>query len=230
MEHRIIPILVTVVLILIGHITMRIARSDYIKRKQFTVSFQNNFISLIKDFGATHSLNSVFYERCIHDVDKIQEELDGAGVIAEFIDPLSGIRGRNYQLFMNILPELRKLSGMLDNIIVANRCEQLIGLCDDALQRHEGNLDRAIDQISSQLWNPIACLGNGMRWIIWLPGNIFEWAGIISTQKVHAVHQNRIVKFIENVIVIIGLVGSVFTIILGWNDMIDLIVRFLKMG
>lgn len=207
---------------------MRIVRSDYIKRKQFTVSFQNDFISLINDFSVSHSLNPVFYERCIHDVDKIQEELGVAGVIAEFIDPLNGIRGQNYQLFMNIFPELRKMRGMLDNWVVADRCEQLIGLCDDALRRHGGNLDRAIDKINAQLWNPITCLGNGFRWIIWLPGNILEWAGIISTQKVYAVHQNRIVKFVENIVVIIGLIGSIFTIILGWNDMIDLIARFLK--
>lgn len=228
MKYRVIPILITAVLIVIGHVTTRIARSDYIKRKQFIVTFQNNFISLANNFLTSHSLNSVFYERCIHDVDKIQKELGDAGVIAEFIDPLSGIRCRNYQLFMNIFPELRKLGSMPDNNVIAIRCEQLIGLCDDALRRHGGNLDRAIDQLNRQLCNPITCLGNGFRWIIWLPGNILEWSGIISSQRVHAVHQNRLVKFAENVIVFIGLIGSIFTIILGWNDMVNFIAKFLE--
>jgi len=230
MKYRVIPILITAVLILIGHVTMRITRSDYIKRKQFTVTFQNSFISLVENFLNSHSLNSVFYERCIHDVDKIQEELGGDGIIAGVIDPLSGTRFLNYQLFMNIFPELRKLSSMLDNSVVAARCDQLIGLCDDALRRHGGNLDRAIDQLNNQLWNPITCLGNGFRWIIWLPGNIFNWAGIISSQKVREVHQNRFVKFVENIIVLIGLIGSIFTIILGWNDMVRFIAKFLKIS
>lgn len=209
---------------------MRIERSDYIRRRYFTISFQNNFANLIDNFVTSHSLNSVFYEKCIHDIDEIQTELGGTGVAAEFVDSLNGVRFRNYQLFTNIFPELRKFSGMLDNSIVADRCNHLIGLCDDALRRHEGNLDRVIGKISTQLWNPITCLGIGVRWIIWLPGNILEWAGIINTQKVYAIHQNRIFKFFESVGVIIGLVGSIFTIILGWNDMIDFIVRFLKLG
>ena len=58
------------------------------------------------------------YAVCIHDVDKIQEELGNDGVLAEFVDPFKQIKGRNYQLFMNILPEMRSMVNQLDSIMI----------------------------------------------------------------------------------------------------------------
>ena len=58
-------------------------------------------------------MNSEKYNAVMKDVDKIQEELGMDGVLNEFVDPLRGIHGRNYQLFMKIMPEMRNaLSNM----------------------------------------------------------------------------------------------------------------------
>lgn len=40
-------------------------------------------------------------------VDKIQQELGMDGVLNSFYAPLHHMQGRNYQLFMNIMPEIR---------------------------------------------------------------------------------------------------------------------------
>ena len=107
------------------------------------------------------------YAVCIHDVDKIQEELGNDGVLAEFVDPFKQIKGRNYQLFMNILPEMRSMVNQLDSIMIRERIGQLPGLCDDALRRHVGNLDRVIEQEKKNFesilmfwkWNSLTLIG-----------------------------------------------------------------------
>ncbi len=73
-------------------------------------------------------------------------------MLAELVDPLKQVKGRNYQLFMNVLPEMRFLANQLDSIIIQERIRQLIGLCDDALVRYVGNLDRAIKKEKSGLF------------------------------------------------------------------------------
>ena len=67
-------------------------------------------------------------------MDKIQEELGMDGVLNGFVDPLKGIQGSNYQLFMNIMPEIVQLFNM-GNSIMEERINQLMGLCEDSLRR-----------------------------------------------------------------------------------------------
>lgn len=73
-------------------------------------------------------------------------------MLAELVDPLKQEKGKNYQLFMNVLPEMRFLANQLDSIIIQERIGQLIGLCDDALVGDVGNFDRAIEKEKSGLF------------------------------------------------------------------------------
>ena len=153
----------------------------------------------------------------IKDVDKIQGELELGmdGVLNGFVDPLKGIQGRNYQLFMNIMPEIRTALSNMDYSIIYERTNQLMGLCEDALRRHIGNLDRAIEHEKNGLWNPITCMGEGIRWIVGLPVDVLQWAGLYSTNKSRKIKTSVIFKAISNLIVFIGLISSIVTIVLG---------------
>lgn len=66
-------------------------------------------------------MNSEKYNAVVRDIDKIQQELGRDGVINEFVDPLKGIRGRNYQLFMNIVPEMRNMLLHITEVNVRSR-------------------------------------------------------------------------------------------------------------
>ena len=65
------------------------------------------FFDFANEVFTTRRMNSEKYNAVMKDVDKIQEELGMDGVLNEFVDPLKGIQGRNYQLFINIMPETR---------------------------------------------------------------------------------------------------------------------------
>lgn len=159
MIYHIIPAVVVATLIVIGHVIKRKRITSYNKKAEFTVYFNNTFFDFANEVFTTRCMNSEKYNAVMKDVDKIQEELGVDGELNEFVDPLRGIQGRNYQLFMNIVPEIRTTLSNMGYSIMDERIDQLMGLCEDALRRHIGNLDRAIEQEKKGLWNPITCMG-----------------------------------------------------------------------
>lgn len=226
MYYRIIPILVTLAVIIIGFIAIVINAGNISKRREFTISFQNSFIELANGFFKTGRMSNDLYSKCIHDVDAIQAELGYDGIIAGYVDHLHGIRGQNYQLFVNIIPEIREAESMSGNSIMMERVSQLIGTCNDALQRHVGNLDRELDTERKGIFNPFICFREGVRFILGLPVLVLYWSGFVSTRTISAARVSSIFKFISGVITLIGLISSIITILLGWNEVSDIIVRF----
>ena len=69
MYYRIIPILVTLAVIIIGFIARVINAGNISKRREFTISFQNSFIELANGFFKTGRMPNDLYSKCIHDVD-----------------------------------------------------------------------------------------------------------------------------------------------------------------
>lgn len=222
MKYRIVPIVIVLILVVLGYILKKIRIKKLQKRKEFTIAYQNNFIDMVNKIIDSGVMNQELYKKCIHDVDKIQAELGQDGIISEFIDPLHGIKGRNYQLFVNIMPELRMMISMRGNSVAAERGKQLVGLCDDALRKHVGNIDYLLDEINSKLFNPFSCFGEGIRWFVGLPIDIMLWCGLIGNGTNETIKMNFFYKVISNLIVFIGLIGSIVTIVLGWEEMIQI--------
>ena len=227
MISHIIPIIVVFALILVGFLIKRNRIAAYNRRCEFTFNFNNNFFDMANDLFTTFRFDNQKYNMVIRDIDRIQEELGADGVLSEFRDPLRGMKGRNYQLFMNIMPEIRSAVSM-DNSIMRERINQLMGLCEDALKRHIGNLERAMELEKKNLYNPSTCLGEGIRWIVYLPVDILNWLGILSANRGEKIKANIIFRVISNVIVFIGLISSIFTIILGWDDFLLILNRWIK--
>lgn len=223
MIYHVIPAIIVLVLVAIGHIIKRKRIAKYNNRAEFTVDFNNRFFDFVNDLFTTRRMDSDKYNAVIKDVDKIQEELGMDGVLNGFVDPLKGIQGRNYQLFMNIMPEIRTALSNVGYSIMDERINQLMGLCEDALRRHIGNLDRAIEHEKKGLWNPITCMGEGIRWIVGLPVDVLQWAGLYNDGRSRRIKASFIFKAISNLIVLIGLVSSIVTIVLGWDEFLEII-------
>lgn len=217
MKYRIVPIVIVVLIIFVGHILKRIQISKLRERLRYTTEFNNKFFQMINILFDERRLDNVLYSYCLHEIDKIQKELANDGLISEYVDRLHGIQGRNYQLFMNIMPEIRQMISF-DNFIVEERVRQLIGCCDDALKRHIGNLDRLIESASKGLFNPFTCFGEGIRWLVGLPLDILLWCGIINQSREQRIRTNYVYKMINNFVVLLGVVSSIVTIALGWDD------------
>lgn len=223
MIYHVIPAIIVLVLVVIGHIIKRKRIAKYNNRAEFTVDFNNRFFDFVNDLFTTRRMDSDKYNAVIKDVDKIQEEIGMDGVLNGFVDPLKGIRGTNYQLFMNIMPEIRTAISNMGNSIMDERINQLMGLCEDALRRHIGNMDRAIEQEKKGLFNPITCMGECIRWIVGLPVDVLQWAGLYNSNKSSKIKANVIFKIISNLGVIIGLISSAVSIVIGWDEVLTII-------
>lgn len=223
MIYHVIPMVIVLAMIVIGYNIKRIRIATYNQRTEFTVDFNNRFFDFANDLFTTRHMNSKKYNAVVRDIDKIQQELGMDGVLNEFVDPLKGIKGRNYQLFMNIIPEMRNVLSEYGNSIIDERVNQLMGLCEDSLRRHIGNLERAIEHERKGIFNPITCLGEGIRWIVGLPVDILQWAGLYSAGRSGKIKASFLFKVISNLIVVIGLISSVVTIVLGWDEFVAII-------
>lgn len=71
MIYRIVPAIIVVLLIVIGHILKRVKIYDYNKRRESTIIFQNNFVSMVNAILERRTLDNKLYGLCIHDVDMI---------------------------------------------------------------------------------------------------------------------------------------------------------------
>ena len=71
--------------------------------------------------------------------------------------------------------------------------------------------------------NPITCMREGIRWIVGLPVEILQWAGLYSAGRSRKIKASVIFKAISNFIVFIGLISSIVTIILGWDEFLEII-------
>lgn len=93
MIYHVIPAIIVLVLVVIGHIIKRKRIAKFNNRAEFTVDFNNRFFDFVNDLFTTRRMDSDKYNAVIKDVDKIQEELGMDGVLNGFVDPLKGIRG-----------------------------------------------------------------------------------------------------------------------------------------
>lgn len=218
MIYHVIPAIIVVALIVIGFVIKCRRINSYNKRCDFTTEFNNKFFDFVNETFVINHIDGDKYSAVILEVDNIQQELGMDGVLSSFYDPLHGMQGRNYQLFMNIMPEIRSAVSERDNIIIMERINQLMGLCEDALKRHIGNLERAIENEKKGLFNPITCLGEGIRWLVGFPVDILCWAGLYSVARSQKIKVSTIFKIISNIIVVIGLISSIVTIALGWDE------------
>ena len=80
-----------------------------------------------------------------------------------------------------------------------------------------------IDIERKRIFNPIYCFSNGIGCIISLPVRILEWCGILNHTVSSKVLGSNFHFVIEKIFTIIGLVASVMTIVMGWDQFANLI-------
>lgn len=228
LQYRIIPAIFAAVVIAIGFIVRKRRCSNLQRQIAFTIDFQNTFIELVEYLFAHGNLNTAAYGKFINDADAMQIEL-GADGIVEMYDPLKGIQIRHYQLIVNLIPELRTFSPMMrTNSIIVERLNQIVGITDDALRRHCGNLKREYEGIRKDFYNPIICFGEGIRTILRCPGKILVWLGIIGGNSEQRFCSGMVFKIIGWIATLIGFVSAVMTIVLGWDQCISMLENLVK--
>ncbi len=215
---KLIPILILAVITVIGYIYKIIKWKKICSRISFTKDYHLKFHNLIDDILSKQSLNQQLYGELTLDVKKMQDELGQDGVYAQMIDPLKGFKVKNYQLLINFLPEARNFLISFHNSILTERFVQEANACNDMFIRHLGTLTDNESKMRKGLLNPFSAFAEGIKTILLLPLLLLHWFGFLSTDTTEKARSNQIVTVINAIVALVGFVGSVITIIIGWND------------
>lgn len=224
---RIIPILILIGLAVLGFIVKFVEIYDFDKRLTFTKEYRDKFITLCNDIFSNNHFDQAIYYELTAAVKDMQAELGADGIYAYVQDNLKGVATRNYQALVNFFPELRTAINEKQNSIMAMRLSRSITDCDDMFLRHIGTLTSQIDATRKAAKNPFSCFAEGVRTIISLPILLLKWFGIISSTTSKKLKSNWIVKIISILVTLVGFVGSVITIIIGWNQFVEIMSKIL---
>lgn len=228
MQYRILPAVITAFVIILGFLSKKERCSDIQNRINFIIEFLNNFIELIEHFFQYGDFNTEAYDKYMNDADAMQIELGFDGIM-DVRDPLKNVQIRSYQLILNLIPELRSMSSLSQwNSIIRERENQMVGATEDALRRHMGYLKRIQKEEQKGLHNPIVCFAEGIRVILRIPGKVLVWLGIVDVGKEQKFYTSVLFKIIRCISTFVGFVSAVVTILLGWNQCVEVVMRLIR--
>lgn len=161
-------------------------------------------------------------------VNKMQRELGSDGIMAVMYDPLKGIRTTNYQMLINFLPEMNEYYDMWDsfgrpNTIIHQRFMNSANICRDMFIRHVGSLEELMEDEKKRWYNPFSCLVEGVKVILWIPFYILTSFGLFTGNVFSYWRTKPVTKISSALIAIIGLLSSVVTIAIGWEQFTKII-------
>lgn len=156
---------------------------------------------------------------------KMQSKVGELGIAKGFIPPFSNIQYNTYQIIVNALPTLRdeardpmRSYNSLQNKIVHN----YLTMIDDVLLRYIGRLENRLEDVRAQLKNPFIWLREGVQFFVQIPILLLYWSGLIKYTTYYRFSNNFIIKFINFLIILIGLVSSIITIVTGYNPFMEI--------
>jgi hypothetical protein len=207
---------IIIVIALIG--IFDLSKLFYNKKKM--LNFAIDYLNKFREFSNAYldnNFDSNLYEWLIYNSTKIQTQLGSYGVLA-YRPAFENYMFNNYPIILNTLPKMR--NGRIDN--------QEIMAVDDCLMRYIGMSKDIINSSHKDLRNPFIWLRIGIQYILTLPLQIFYWFGILSHSLLIKIKDNTFIKIISVIIIIIGLIGSIVTITLGWQQFTRIIQSIIK--
>ena len=193
----------------IGFIRLLVKRNRLITEGDFA----QKYLSKFQKFATSYrdKFDGQLYYWLTHRAVKMQSQMGVFGQV-DYKPPAANYYIRNYQFIVNTLPLMR--SGMTYLPEVA--------MCEDALIRYIGLVDDRLASSSKRLKNPFIWLQEGVQLILALPVLVLHWSGLISITAIDSLTENLFFKVLSGLIILTGLVASVFTIALGWEEFLSL--------
>lgn len=215
------PIVLCIFLIFIGlHQINKRIKKIRVKRERI-----HNFLNKLKLYVESGGRDGEAFLQMVHQSALVQRDLGRYG-IAMYKPPGFLSYFNNYQLIVNHLSELQRwiqtddvFSYLKPGLAIANSIQE-------GLIRYLGVIDDYEPNLIKMRRNPLVLLREGVGWLIVLPISVFSFIGLANEDVPDALSQYRIVKFFSRVLTLIGLVGSIVTLVTGWSQFIQIISKW----
>jgi hypothetical protein len=194
---------------------------DYRKLKQrraFVDEYFDKFNQFANTYYMERRINQELYSWLTYKVTRIQSELGDYGVLAAYRPAFANYMLQDYPIIINTLP----------GMVRGTAYQSDVGTCIESLMRYMGAMDEGLDDFARQLRNPFIWLREGVRFITLLPILILHWSGLVGPSFVRRISNSALIKIISGSIVIVGLISSIVTIVLGWEQFINVTQSLLR--
>jgi hypothetical protein len=184
--------------------------------------FTAEFISRLQRFASAEGFENQQYTWLTQHSVQMQEALGSLGIV-DYKPP--GILAfiSNYQVILNLLPELRRLRAGEYHFGVEDTFREQASLCMDTLVRYFGVLERRSAESVKQLRNPLAWFREGVQSILLVPILLLASLGLLSLSTVNRFRASPVFRLLAGFAALVGLLSAVITIVLGWNQFAALI-------
>lgn len=176
--------------------------------------------------------DGALYEKLIKNSPSMQMKMGHFGYASQWQPPFSNVIYRNYQLIVNLIPQITQTAtSSLFRLtsVLQEEVGNYITILDDALLRYIGYLENEQTKARKNAFNPVIWSRDGVRFLIQLPFLLLMWFGIIPERSYHTIAESFVMKSLGFVVAMLGLVSSIVTIVTGYDPFIKLIKSWLRM-
>ena len=192
------------------------------KKRKKKLIFVNIFFNKLHEYIESSGTDTNSYTYMTKNSNQMQNQLGHQGKMTVQHPFNQGVT-RNYTIILTGLPQIRSY---FSQSILRSQAIQLSQLVNDALLRNIGDCEKKIDEIIKKIYNPIILYKTGWEYIISVPFTILFWFGIFTKRILNSLIENILFKFITGIIALLGVISSILTIALGYNDFIKFINDF----
>lgn len=212
---------ILLILLVTGFIRLIRHRLELVKSHIFTDEYLKRF----SDFVEKNYFDGGDYTWLTEKAYPMQIELGSFGKMT-YKPPFANYFIHDYDLILNLLPEIRKHKTDRSMFGPGPAYQEQVSIVAETLIRFRGILNEQLDFSGRQLWNPFVWLREGVQTILQLPLLIFQWFGLISSSVYYRITNAPLFGIVTGLITLIGLVGSIFTIVLGWEQFLKLMEKW----
>ncbi len=211
-------ILFIFVIALIGWLQLIYKLRRVNQKEKYALEYLNKFKKYVESQGKDNEA----YGWMIYESVKMQRQLGILGIMLNYKPPGANYMHKNYQVLINMLPELHRTFNS-DLLVISKLVSDYIQVLQEMLVRHLGVLNEEKKDIKSEILNPFKTFRSGIQFILLLPVYIVNWFGLATESFLWRLSRNTLFKLFSGFVAIVGFISAVLGLVVGWKDFITII-------
>ena len=187
-------------------------------------TFAIDFLDKLKTYLSSNGADGGAYSWLTLKSNKMQSQLGSAGIMAAYKPPFANFQYTNYPIILNMLPDLR--NALSDSYALGRLADQYAATIQEVIIRHIGSIEEIEEFNKKKLKNPVVWFREGVQLLISSPLYAAYWLGVIKEPIIDRLTSNIIFKFISTVVTLVGFIGSIITIVIGWDQFLSMTTNF----
>lgn len=178
----------------------------------------STFLEALRRYMASNGTDVVAYTDLLGLSALLQDDL-GSEAIVSFKPPFSSVPIANYPALVNLVPALHhelNIATFKDSRSVAIYASSL----QEILLRAAVKWDVRLKSDLLRLRNPIVLILSGIQTLLAIPLWLLAWSGSIPVRRADDLAAGLVVRILSAIVFVVGLLGSVITVTLGWSAFI----------